>query len=306
MKTSAPGDVIEVKNLTRKFRRKLALDDVSLRVPSGCVFGLIGENGAGKTTLINHLLGSYIPQKGKVRVLGLDPAQHPVDTLSRIGYLSEDRIMPSWMRVHELVKFTSAFYPNWDSSFAAELLDVFNLDPAAQVKTLSKGERAKAELLTALAHRPDLLILDEPSSGLDVIVRQEILKSIVRDVAGEGRTVFFSSHLLGEVERVSDYVAIMVRGKIVLAGSLDDVRTSHCRMTIRYPLPRNAQPIFEGVLSCTGSGQFWTIICSGHREQIRHAVEREEASIVDEQTPTLEEIFVARTKCEQSALQAYR
>ena len=129
MNAKTPDHVIDVKNLTRRFRRKLALNDVSLEVPPGCVFGLVGENGAGKTTLINHLLGSYIPQKGTVRVLGMDPTQHPVQTLSRIGVLTEDRIMPTWMTVRELVKFTSTFYPNWDPTFAQELLELFKLDP---------------------------------------------------------------------------------------------------------------------------------------------------------------------------------
>ena len=296
MSSTTPDHVIEVRNLTRKFRRKLALDDVSFDVPAGCVFGLVGENGVGKTTLINHLLGSYIPQQGTVRVLGMDPAEHPVETLSRIGILTEDRTMPSWMTVQDLVKFTSAFYPDWDPKFADELLDMFQLDPLAKIKTLSRGEKAKAELLTALAHKPELLVLDEPSSGLDVIVRHEILKAIIRDVAGEGRTVFFSSHLLDEVERVSDYVAVMVKGKIVLCDSLDNIRSSHYRMTIRYPEPLETAPTFTDALNTTGSGQIWTIICNGRREEVRREVEEQNASVIEEQSPSLEEIFVARTK----------
>ncbi len=296
VETSKP--VIEVKDLRRKFRRKLAIDGLTLSVPPGCVFGLVGENGAGKTTLINHLLGSYIPQAGSVRVLGLDPTQHPVDTLSRIGYMSEDRVMPSWMTVGELVKFTNVFYPKWDPKFAEELLDMFSLDPGAKVKTLSRGERAKAELLTALAHRPELLILDEPSSGLDVIVRHDILKAIVRDVAGEGRTVFFSSHLLDEVERVSDYVAIMVKGKVILADTLDNIRDGHRRMTIRYSSPKEKAPSIAGALSCTGSGPLWTVICNGQCDAVRAEIEQQDGSVVDEQTPSLEEVFVARTQSE--------
>lgn len=232
MSPEVSDNVIEVKGLTRKFRRKVAIDNLSLDVPRGCVFGLVGENGAGKTTLINHLLGSYIPQKGTVRVLGADPTKNPEKTLSNVGLLTEDRVMPGWMTVRELIKFTSAFYPDWDPTFAQELLELFQLDSETKVKNLSRGERAKAELLTALAHRPELLILDESSSGLDVIVRQEILKAIVRDVAGEGRTVFFSSHLLEEVERVSDYVAIMVKGKAVLPGISQMTSGRPCRQDL--------------------------------------------------------------------------
>lgn len=126
--------VIEVKNLRRKFRRKLALDDVNLEVPKGCVYGLLGANGAGKTTLINHLLGSYIPQEGTVRLLGDDPTKHREKTMKQVGYMSEDRVMPSWMKIRELVIFTSAFYPNWDAEFAQHLLELFSLDPEAKVK----------------------------------------------------------------------------------------------------------------------------------------------------------------------------
>lgn len=287
---------ILVENLTRKFRRKLAIDNASLSVDRGIVFGLLGENGAGKTTLINHLLGSYMAQQGRVRVLGMDPVAHPVETLSRVGYLSEDRIIPGWMTVRELIKFTHVFYPTWDADLSDRLVDMFNLDPNARVRTLSKGERAKAELLTAVAHRPQLLILDEPSSGLDVVVRQEILKSIVRDVAGEGRTVFFSSHLLDEVERVSDYIAIMAKGKIILTDTLENIRNAHHRVTIRYPAPRPQGPQIGNALVASGSGQIWTVICDGHTERIRSAVERDEGRIVDESAPSLEEIFFARTQ----------
>jgi ABC-2 type transport system ATP-binding protein len=296
MSTETNEQAIEIKNLARKFRRKVAIDDLSLNVPTGCVYGLLGANGAGKTTLIKHLMGSYIPQQGSVRVLGLDPTKHPKDTLRRVGYLSEERHMPSWMTVAELMKFTRAFYPNWDPEFAEQLLDTFSLDPGAKIKTLSRGESAKAELLTALAHRPDLLILDEPSFGLDVIARQEILKAIVRDVAAEGRTVFFSSHLLDEVERVSDHVAIMVNGNIVLADKLDHILESHCRMTIRFPSPQENTPTIPGAIHCTGAGNLWTVIANGELEKVRHEVEQAKAEVVDEQSPSLEEVFVARTK----------
>lgn len=206
--------------------------------------------------------------------------------------------MPKWMTVAELIKFKRVFYPNWDPGFAEQLLETFSLDPGAKIKTLSRGEAAKAELLTALVHRPDLLILDEPSFGLDVIARQKILKAIVRDVAAEGRTVFFSSHLLDEVERVSDHVAIMVNGKIVLADSLDHILESHCRMSIRFESPPETTPVIPGAIHCTGAGDLWTVIANGEIEKVRHEVTQANAEVVDVQSPSLEEVFVARTKSE--------
>jgi ABC-2 type transport system ATP-binding protein len=132
-------------------------------VARGSVLGLVGENGAGKTTLIKHLLGTLKAQSGAVRVFGLDPVGDPVGVLSRVGYLSERRDLPGWMRVEEFIRYTQAFYPSWDEQYARRLLDQFQLDPAQKIKTLSQGQQAKAGLLTSLAYRPDLLILDEPS-----------------------------------------------------------------------------------------------------------------------------------------------
>jgi ABC-2 type transport system ATP-binding protein len=156
---------------------------VSLTVPTGGVFGLIGANGAGKTTLIKHLLGMLRAEQGSVRVFGQDPIENPVGVLGRIGYLSEDRDLPDWMRVSELMSYTQAFFPNWDERYAEELREAFDLNPNARIKTLSRGQRARAGLLAALAHRPPLLVLDEPSSGLDPVVRRDILSAIIRTIA---------------------------------------------------------------------------------------------------------------------------
>src|SRR5438477_6005451 len=164
--------VIAVADLTRRFGATTALDAVTLALPRGAVYGLVGANGAGKTTLIRHLLGLLEAESGSVRVFGLDPVVDPVGALSRIGYLSEENDLPGWMRVDELIQYTRAFYPNWDDAYADELRLAFALDRSARIKTLSKGQKARAGLFVALAHRPELLVLDEPSSGLDPIVRR--------------------------------------------------------------------------------------------------------------------------------------
>ena len=226
--------VINVAELTRRFGTKTALDSVSVSMPRGAVYGLVGANGAGKTTLIKHILGLLRAESGSVRVFGLDPVAEPVGVLSRIGYLSEENDLPGWMRVDELIRYSRAFYPAWDDAYAEALRESFALDPSAKIKTLSKGQKARAGLLIALAHRPELLVLDEPSSGLDPIVRRDILGAVIRTIANEGRTVLFSSHLLQEVEQVADHVTMINDGRIVLSGSLDAIRESH-RVDGRVP-----------------------------------------------------------------------
>lgn len=290
------GPAIEIKGLSRRYGSKVALDDVNLTVSRGCVFGLLGESGAGKTTLMRHLMGLLRPQRGTVRVMGHDPIKDPETTLSRIGYLSEDRDLPGWMRVDELLRYTQGIYPNWDDAFADDLMERFDLDPAQKVKTLSRGQKAKTGLVTALAHRPDLLMLDEPSSGLDPVVRRTILSAVMRAVAEEGRTVLFSSHLLHEVESVADYVCVIHRGKVVLCDELSRILGGHRRIRVRYAQPQSSTPVFEGALNCEGHGREWTVLCDGMVDKVRAQIVSSGAEIVDEAEPSLEDVFVARIK----------
>ena len=210
-----PEWAVEVEHLSRRFRGQIALDDVSLRIPVGSIFGLVGLNGAGKTTLLRHLVGAYKPQQGRVVVLGGDPLAHPEVVLKRVGYLTEVDSLPLWMRVGDLIDFTRAIYPTWDQPYARRLCDNFGLSRHASLASLSKGQRARAGLLVAIAHRPELLVLDEPSSGLDPIARGDILEAVIRTISQDGRTVLFSSHLLDEVDRVCDCVALLHEGQIV-------------------------------------------------------------------------------------------
>jgi ABC-2 type transport system ATP-binding protein len=292
--TPSPPPIIDIHRLSRRFGDKTALDEVSLTIPRGGVFGLIGGNGAGKTTLIKHILGLLKVQSGMVRVFGQDPIANPVGTLGRIGYLSEDRDLPNWMRVGELMRYTQAFFPNWDEAYAQELRIAFDLDPAAKIKNLSRGQRARAGLLVALAHRPELLVLDEPSSGLDPVVRRDILGAIIRTIADEGRTVLFSSHLLDEVERVADHVAIIHQGRIILTAPMDEIKETHRRVTLRFGQPLDRPPALVGTLSYAGQGSEWTYICSGESDQLRSAAEAIGASVVGDSALSLDEIFVSR------------
>lgn len=292
--TSSADSIINVAGLSRRFGSRQALHDVTLHVPRGCVFGLVGENGAGKTTLIKHLLGLLKAETGSVRVFGRDPVADPVGVLSRVGYLSEYRDLPGWMRVDELLNYTRAFYPNWDTTYAGQLREQFGLDPAQRVRSLSQGQQAKAGLLLALAFRPELLLLDEPSSGLDPVVRRDILEAIIRAVAEQGRTVFFSSHLLDEVERVSDQLAMIRNGRIILCGRLDDIKEAHRQLVVRFETTPATPPRFEQALSLRGAGREWTLLCNGDRRRTIAQISAAGATIVSEQTPSLDEIFMAQ------------
>jgi ABC-2 type transport system ATP-binding protein len=292
MNSEGSNCAIDVRGVTRQFGNKRALDNVTISVERGVVFGLVGENGAGKTTLIKHLLGLLRPQSGSVRVFGLDPVAEPAAVLARIGYLSENRDLPGWMRIDELLRYTRAFYKSWDADYAEQLRTQFGLDNSARVKNLSRGETARAGLLLALAHRPALLVLDEPSSGLDPVVRRDILEAIIRTVAEEGRTVLFSSHLLEEVERVSDHLAMMHNGKLVLCGPLEEIKQSHRRLVLRFDSALPKPPALPGALAITGAGHEWSVICNGLGD-ITAAAERLGGKVVAQHAPSLDEIFVA-------------
>src|SRR5215510_5169288 len=260
--------VVDINDLSRSFGQKAALGGVSFRASAGQVYGLVGANGAGKTTLIKHLLGLLRATTGSVRVFGLDPVRDPVRVLGRVGYLSEEREMPEWMRIDELMAYTQAFHPTtWDASYAHELIETFGLDPAKKIKQLSKGMRAQAGLVAAVAHRPQLLILDEPSSGLDVVVRRDILNAIVRTVADDGRTVIFSSHLLEEVERMSDHITMLQDGRVILNGALEDVCRGYQRSRVRFVESFEYPPVLDTALAMEGGGRLWSVVHNGPPEQ---------------------------------------
>ena len=287
--------VVEIKGVSRRYRRTLALDNVSLSIERGGVVGLVGENGAGKTTLIKHILGLLRAQSGSVSVFGMNPVKQPHETLSRIGYLSEHRDLPGWMRIDELLRYTRALYPRWDQAYALKLIEMFALDLSAKVRTLSMGQTAKAGLVTALAHRPELLVLDEPSSGLDPIVRRDILGAVLREVAAEGRTALFSSHLLHEVETISDRVVMISAGKAILDSPLKEVMNSHYRIELVGPYGRSPQGAFAGVLSAESHDGRWIVIAQGNPASLRAAASQAGFELTAGGPASLDDIFVARS-----------
>jgi ABC-2 type transport system ATP-binding protein len=219
--------VIETQGLTKKYtRHKEAVKSLALQVPKGSVYVFLGRNGAGKTTTIRLLMGLLQKTSGKAEVLGMDPDKQPVPIKKRVGYVADNQKMYDWMTVEETINFCSPFYPTWNNSLSDDLLRRFELSKKAKVKDLSRGMNGKLALLLALSHQPELLILDDPTSGLDAVVRREFLQGIIEVIHQEAKTVFFSTHIITEAEQIADYVGILEEGKLLLSQPLNTLKDS--------------------------------------------------------------------------------
>ena len=213
------NNVIETKSLVRRFGKTDAVDNLTLAVPEGSIYAFLGPNGAGKTTTIKMLLNILEPTSGSATILGVPSTQIGPREFARIGYVSENQQLPEWMTVGELIDYCRPMYPDWDPAFCARLRDQFDLPLDRKLKNLSRGMKVKAALLVSLAYRPRLLILDEPFTGLDPLVRDEFIRGVL-ELSDEGNwTVFISSHDIDEVERLADWVGIINNGRLQLAES---------------------------------------------------------------------------------------
>ncbi len=212
---------IEMTGLTKRFGQTAAVNELTVRIPAGSVFGFIGPNGAGKTTTIKMLMGFLRITSGEALVLGISPAVDALSIKQRVGYVPEQQFIHRWMRVGEAVGFCRSIYANWNDKLCEELLGLFELDPQRRVKELSKGMLVKLSLLLALAHEPELLILDEPMAGLDPVAREEVLDGVLRTICDGKHTILFSSHTLSDVQRLADTIGIVNEGKLLVHSPVD-------------------------------------------------------------------------------------
>jgi ABC-2 type transport system ATP-binding protein len=215
---------IEMHNVYKSFRKTQVLTGLSLTVERGKTFAFIGRNAAGKTTAIRAMLGLLNRDGGDIRVLGEDPEKEPIKVRAAVGYLAEDQQMYGWMRVEEIIRFVAPFYSTWDHDLALKYVREFDLPLATKVKHLSKGQNVRLGLVLALAHRPELVILDDPALGLDPVMRKQFNRDLITHLQGEGRTVFYSSHLLYEVEPIADEVAILDHGRLIRQADTETLR----------------------------------------------------------------------------------
>jgi ABC-2 type transport system ATP-binding protein len=240
--------VIHTRDLTRYFGSKPAVEGLNLDVPRGSVFAFLGRNGSGKTTTIRMLLGLMQPTRGAGTILGHDIRALPTEARARIGYLTEEHQLYGWMSVKECGDFQSHFYPRWNEKVFRGVVGHFNLGMTARVKDLSRGERAGLCLGLTLAPEPELLILDDPTLGLDPVASRSLVESMVYLTRRSDRTIFFSSHQLADVERVADYIAILDHSVLRACCPLETFRNSVRQVRLRFPGTPPPLPVIPGLL----------------------------------------------------------
>jgi len=227
--------IIEIQNLVKKFRHTTAVDGLNLKVPEGGVVAFLGPNGAGKTTTIKCVLNMVRPDGGEIRVFDKDSRDLGPEEFRQIGYVSENQEMPLWMTVRQFFDYCRRMYPQWDVAFEAKLAKEFDLPPDTKLKALSRGMRMKAALLSSLAYKPRLVILDEPFSGLDPLVRDEFIRGLLELTEEEGWSVFISSHDIEEVERLADRVVIINRGQLQLDEAFETLQSRFRSIELSLP-----------------------------------------------------------------------
>lgn len=251
---------IEVHSLSKLYRQSImnsteAVHDLSLSVERGMVYGLLGRNGSGKTTTIKIIMGLLHPSSGQVSMYGVDAWDPPVDVRRKIGYVSEKQILDPSARVQDLIKFCAGFYPQWNWEFCNAMMKQFLIPPARRVKELSHGTQRELALICAMGHRPELLVLDEPASGLDTVARREILDLLGAFVHEQGGSILISSHILTDLERIVSHVGIIHRGHLVLSGALDELKEHIQRVRIIFADDGYREVALSGQLRVQRSGR---------------------------------------------------
>jgi ABC-2 type transport system ATP-binding protein len=288
---SSDGPIVELRNVSRKYRF-FSLEDISLTLEPGQIMGLVGPNGAGKSTTIRILMGLVRPDRGEVRLFG--HSMHTEQALAKknVGYVSDDMRLYAQATFEWHMKFVASIYPTWDPAYAAALLERFNLKPAQLIKGLSSGEHVKAMLLLVLARRPKLLVLDEPTTGLDPVARHELLTELMEVLKDESRSILFSSHNTADVERISDRILFIDRGRIVDSNDKEAFLESWRRLRLDVP-NGTTLPVPDGVVDMDASARVATVTTRRYAPELHEIYRRAGAVVQEVQRMTLEEIFVA-------------
>ena len=258
------SEVIRTFGLTKHYDSRRVVDGLNLRVERGQVYGFLGRNGAGKSTTIKMLMGMVQPDSGEAELLGERVSSMDPKTRERIAYIAEGHPLYNWMTIGEAVKFTRAFYSVWNDTLVEQILDHFELSRRQKLKRLSNGQRAQVSLALAVAPEPELLILDDPTLGLDTVVRRDFLESLIQIIHRKGRTILFSSHILGDVERVADRIGIMVNGVLRVDCPTDHFRESVKKLVLDFAGPAPEEVVCPGLVNSWNLGSQLELVLVGY------------------------------------------
>lgn len=291
--------VIELRSVTKRFGSTLALDAVSLSLAPGHIVGLLGANGSGKTTLLRHVVGLYLPGEGECYTLGCCSGDLTAELMARIGYVAQEGELLGWMSVRQLIAYVRAYYESWNGELEERFVGEFDLPLKTRVAGLSPGVRQRLAILLAVCPEPDLLILDEPASGLDPIARGQFLDLLLEIIQSPERTIVVSSHILSDVERVIDHCLIMHEGRLVRDRAYEDLQEEFSKLVISGsaalpdPLP------FADVLSCAASGREAEAVVRGVSAEAVRAFEAAHHAKVTVQGLGLEDLYRCVVQGEQ-------
>lgn len=291
--------IIETSQLCKSYKDKPALRGLDLRVPAGSIFGFLGRNGAGKTTTIKTLMGLLRADSGSAHMFGtpVADADRSAGIRSRVGFVTEDKELYPYMTVEQIIRFTRPFFPKWRDDLEKRYLQMFELPPKCKIPSLSKGMRSKLMLLLAISRGAELLILDEPTDGLDPAATEDVLRELVSIAASSETTMFFSSHQLAEVELIADHIGIIDRGRMVVTGSLDDMKLRYQRLQVVFADPVELPTHWaDGVESVRHDGRVVSILASHNVDAIVEQAQSLPGAMVERFPVTLKEIFLEHVR----------
>jgi ABC-2 type transport system ATP-binding protein len=287
------NEILNIKNLAKSFGRKKVLENFNMTLQKGKVHGFIGKNGEGKTTLVRMIMGIIPSNEGEIIYKDHKIGFKNTTYKKEIGYIPEDSFFYSWMTIKDLLDFNSSFYPKWNSNKADEILEKFSLDKKQRIRTLSRGMKLKLGLIVALAAEPELLILDDPTSGIDVPTRQDFLRGIIRELSEAGTTILFSTHLVHELERIVDHLSILSGGHLILDEDYQKIKNAakRARITFKDSIPEKIE--IDGVLKEKREGNVADLVIYPWDKATEKKIDALSPVHWEKEPLSLEEVFIS-------------
>jgi ABC-2 type transport system ATP-binding protein len=287
------NEILTIKNLSKSFGKKKVLENFNLNIEKGTVYGLLGINGEGKTTLIRMIMGVIPPDKGEIFFKNKKISFRDDSYKREIGFIAEESIFYSWMPIKELLSFNASFYPKWNTRKANAYLEKFSLDPKTKIRYLSRGMKLKLGLIVTLASEPEFLILDDPTSGLDVPTRHDFLKEIIKELSEAGTTILFSTHIVHEIEGIIDNLGILRFGSLILDEDFHDLKKSVKRVLLTSEESLEEKIKIDGIITKKTNGNQSELVVYPWTEEKKQVIENLKPTSMEIKPLNLEEIFIS-------------